>query len=373
VRISKRNQNMLVALAGATPLGAQLARTLVPEMKREGEKELFLQADAAIRSAANVLTFGAWDRLNAAALAAVNQRSGTRFADRYAREGAGLAELNRTNARQRPVATAAGQAAGTVAGVALTGGGRQIVSAVPRLAGATRLTVGDVAGLLTGGAVVGVGAQTAEDLATGQRSPTSDYVAAGTGGVASVAALPLGPARAGAVGGWVDSASRDMLAGRPLSLERAGQAAMMGALGGRYAGQGGYDWSNGLAPVAKGRLGETLGSFRSFFNGHPREILGKSLTLVPGTKSTRWIPDGVSGDVFFEDKFGYKPRLSYGQRAAQRALGDNFFLSNFLPEDVALLTGIPAGLLAATLQQEAIDRQAPSDTNLVLPLPEFSR
>jgi hypothetical protein len=73
------------------------------------------------------------------------------------------------------------------------------------------------------------------------------------------------------------------------------------------------------------------------------------------------IPDGRSGDILFEDKFGPKATLSAGQRMAQAVLGPNYVLYHFHPEDVGKILGLPVGGPAsrAANQPPASDRARP--------------
>jgi hypothetical protein len=50
MEIQKRHRDMAVALVGTTPIGG-ITHFLMPKAKKDGAKELLLQADAAIRSA----------------------------------------------------------------------------------------------------------------------------------------------------------------------------------------------------------------------------------------------------------------------------------------------------------------------------------
>jgi hypothetical protein len=81
--------------------------------------------------------------------------------------------------------------------------------------------------------------------------------------------------------------------------------------------------------------------------GLPREEGPKKLTPAGDKK---WIPDGKSGDVFFEDKFGVHARLSPGQKAAQAELGPNFRLYHFLPADIGKFASAEAGAFAAWMR-----------------------
>src|SRR5262249_15730312 len=68
---------------------------------------------------------------------------------------------------------------------------------------------------------------------------------------------------------------------------------------------------------------------------------------VEGKPATR--PDGKSGDVLFEDKFGPSAALSAGQRVAQTALGPNYVIYHFVPSDVSKILSLPIAGLAPQL------------------------
>jgi hypothetical protein len=183
--------------------------------------------------------------------------------------------------------------------------------------------------------------------AGGRRASLGDSLGAAVGGVAGALALPFGPAKAGAVQGAVASAAQDYLNGAPVSAERAGEGALLGHLFGGLAGIGGRKISNDLPMKAKGRLGEFLGEARSTMNGRRRRFDPKGRDHDE-SKTDYWYPDGTSGDVRFEDKFGSGAKLSPNQARAQGRLGPNFWLNSFVPSDVGKAAGVPA---AATGRQ----------------------
>src|SRR5258708_12444015 len=75
--------------------------------------------------------------------------------------------------------------------------------------------------------MVGLGMQTASDIAAGgRRSSFGDNAGAAFGGAAGAATLPFGPGRAGAVGGWATSAAQNVFNGRPISLDPASETAI---------------------------------------------------------------------------------------------------------------------------------------------------
>ena len=72
--------------------------------------------------------------------------------------------------------------------------------------------------------------------------------------------------------------------------------------------------------------------------------LFKPNPALPGTR-----PDGRSGDILFEDKFGVKAALRKGQRIAQSILGPNYIVYHWHPEDIGKvlatsLTGLGSAL-----------------------------
>ncbi len=94
-------------------------------------------------------------------------------------------------------------------------------------------------------------------------------------------------------------------------------------------------------------MGEALGTARSIADGKPRSLKAEARdNLDDGTRQKYWIPDGRSGDLRLEDKFGIKPRLSPNQIFARDVLGSNFQLNSFVPADVGKLLGMPAGAVA---------------------------
>lgn len=312
-----------------------------------------MQADAAVRGAANVLTFGGADHFAAAMDALVgggvdgwSQRYEANLAQEHAR--------NQYDASHRSTAQKVGQVGGTLLGVGLMGPADGTIGFGTRLPGAAALTGREAGTLLGAGAGTGVLAQTVSDIATGRSSSVGDMAGAALGGAADVAALPLGPGRAGALGGWVTSAARDLFNGRPIALDQAGDSAMAGGLFGDFAGRMGTSAANDLSTAAKGRLGETLGDVRSAIGGQPREWAPKARDYI--SPDTYWYPDGLSGSTRFEDKFGYGAELSPNQTQAQTALGSDFKLFHFIPDDIGSFASVPAALFG----QQAVNGLAPS-------------
>jgi hypothetical protein len=333
-------------------LASQPSHLTKPSGVSDGVWGAVMQADAAVRGAANVLTFGGADHFAAGMDALVSggldhwrQRYDANLAQEQARDR--YDALNRSNAQ------VTGQVGGTLMGLGLVGPADGALAIVPRLPGAAGLTGREAAAVLGGGAVTGLGMQTASDIAAGgRRSSFGDKAGAALGGAAGAASLPLGPGRAGAVGGWVTSAAQDAFNGRPISLDHAGESAIAGNLFGGLAGRIGTGAANDLSSSAKGRLGEAMGDVRSTINGQRRVWAPKSRDYI--AEGDYWYPDARSGLTRFEDKFGYGAELSPNQARAQAVLGPDLKLYHFTPDDIGGLVSVPA----AAASSQAINGNA---------------
>jgi hypothetical protein len=330
-----------------------------------GLPEPILQADTAIRAAANALTFGKADNAAAAMDALIGPGGLDRWNQRYQANLEEEQARNQYDAVHRPVAQAIGSVGGGLLGVLATGPMEGAVAAAPRLAGAAQLTAREGAAMIGAGGAAGLGTQAWSDLDTGHLSTPGDYAGAAIGGIAGAGAglLRLGPARAGAVDGAVTSAAQDILNGRPISTQQAAQSALIGNLLGGVAGIAGRAWSDGLSTSEKGSLGETLGGVRAKVNGEQRISGPKQRASVNGLdkdltnqKGSYWYPDGVDGDVAYEDKFGTGARLSPNQTLAQQNMGQNFRLNSFLPADIGRMTGLLAAPFAPQAVKQNQDR-----------------
>jgi hypothetical protein len=303
-----------------------------------GLHRALLQADTAMRSAANVLTLGAADNAEAA-LGVVTHGGIKGSRNRYYAALSQQRGRDAYDTHHRRTAQLVGDAAGI--GLSLYAAPLKGGAVAVRLPGAVGLTGRDAAAILTAGAATGVVGQRVTDLATGQKSSWQNEAGAGIGGVAGAGAIWMGPQRAGAIDGAVTSAAQDLLNHRPVSLENAAQSAVAGRVLGHVAGNKGEQWSRNLSPKSKGRLGESLGDLRSTVNGLRREGGAKVGEKIGDTRKW-WFPDGRSGNVRFEDKFGEKASLSKNQKMARDALGRNFWLNHFLPEDIGKAASVPA-------------------------------
>ncbi|HWA63839.1 MAG TPA: hypothetical protein VG939_20860 [Caulobacteraceae bacterium] len=316
-------------------------------VRRSGLPEPLLQADTVLRSAANVASFDTADPISAALTALTEPGGLGGWQERYRAALADERARDSYDAIHRPIAQKTGQVLGTGLSF-LESGPVKGAALLKRLPGAAKLTAREAAAAMAAAGLTNAGVQAASDLASGRRLSWADEGGAFLGG--AISAPPtyvLGPARGSAVTGWVTSAAQDALNGRPVSLDRAGKAAIAGRLFGAAAGGAAKRTANALSPQAKGRLGEAMGAGKSAINGRWREAGPKARDPLPNGKY--WVPDGTSEDVRFEDKFGPSARLSPNQRAAQAALGDRFQLYHFLPDDVGGLIGMPAGSIGAAV------------------------
>jgi hypothetical protein len=317
-------------------------------------REGVLQGDTALRSAANTLTLDTANSL-AAGLDSLVPVGGQGIGERYAANLAAERARDSYDAAHRPMAQRIG--AGAATALSLLAGS---VAGPRRLAGAATLSAREAAAILGAGGASGLALQNLSDAAAHRSADWRDGAGATLGGVLGAAALPLGPGRAAAVGAATTTAAQDLLHGRPISLEDLGRSAAAGRAIGGLAGFAGRQGSRSLSPQAKGWLGESLGTVRSAINHMEREAGPKKLFKPKGwTAGT--IPDGRSGDILFEDKFGPKAALSAGQRMAQAVLGPNYVLYHFHPEDVGKILGLPVGGPAsrAANQPPTSDRARP--------------
>lgn len=324
----------------------------------ESAREAAFQADTAMRSAANAVTFGGADRAAAAIDALFAPGGMATWQQRYNADLQQQNARNQYDASHRSGAQSVGYVGGGLLGLGVLGPLDGGLAATTRLPGAAALTAREIGGVLGAGAATGVGSELITDAATGRRPSPGDIAGAAVGGISGAAALPLGPGRAGAISGAVTSTAQDLLNGRPVSFPQATEGALAGNVVGGIAGSAGRTWSNSLSTTAKGRLGETLGAIRAELSGEGRWGGPKQRAPVaeggPNTnaKGAYWYPDDTSGPIpenwsdpmptMFEYKFGPGATLSPNQARAQMQLGSKFILYQFLPSDVGLMTGLPA-------------------------------
>jgi hypothetical protein len=305
-----------------------------------------LQADSMVRSAANTFTLGGADSL-AAGMDALIPAGGEGYWERRAAQLAAERARNAYDVAHRPVSQQIG--AGAATAISLLGSAG--LAGPARLAGAATGSARETAAILGAGGMSGLAAQNLSDAAAGRPSDWRDEVGATVGGVLGGVARPLGPGRAAAIGAAATTATQNALHGRPVTLDDIGRNAAAGRAVGALAGLAGRQWSETLSPRAKGRLGETLGAVRSAINQMEREPGPKKLFKPAGWKAGTY-PDGRSGDILFEDKFGPHAVLSEGQRIAQRVLGPKYILYHFHPEDVGKIVSLWSTGLAPQLERQ---------------------
>jgi hypothetical protein len=310
--------------------------------------EGLLQADTVVRSASNFLTFGLADNGEAALEAAFTPGRSGGFRKRYEAALAQQKARDAYDTQHRRVAQLTGDTLGV--GMGLDGAGlvpgllkeSSALRTAERLKGAAKITPREAAVLLGGGGVAGVAGQVASDALTGHRSSLGDISGAGVGGIVGAAALPFVPRQSAAIDAAATSAAQDLFNRRQVSLKRAAHNAVLGAAVGEVGGVVGQKWSEGLSVKAKGKLGQALGDLRSRVNGTPRAAGGQHRDYLEDTRRFYWMPDGRSGDLRFEDKFGTSAKLSPNQRRAREVLGEDFRLNHFLPSDIGKAASIPA-------------------------------
>jgi hypothetical protein len=98
-----------------------------------------------------------------------------------------------------------------------------------------------------------------------------------------------------------------------------------------------------------------MGDIRSAINGNRREWTPKSRDYL--ADGSYWYPDGRSGSIRFEDKFGYGAELSPNQVSAQAELGPDFQLNHFTPDDVGRLLSVPASAVAPHWVDNRLNRR----------------
>lgn len=338
--------------------------------------DVFMAVDAGVRGAADILSFGKADEMEAGLEAGVETAirslpafdDGRTFKQRYDTQLALQQERDRFDAEHRPVARGVGQVAGTVAGVAVGGGvgrgGAALIGRLPQgarilrnVAPVSRLGM-DMKGVTrlsaAGGAAIGAVEQAAEDIARGELSDLPTYAAATAGGVLSgIAGRYRGPVAAGAVAGGVNPALKSLTAGEAPDLTSVLTGVRDGGVGagvaGRAAGALGKYGSSLLSSKLKGDLGEGLSYVKSLArDGRAPRLQAKKEYNGRVTIADQELLDGR----LLEAKFGRWARLSKGQREARRVLGPKYLIDHYLPEDIGRIGAVGAGTLAGQMAAE---------------------
>lgn len=355
------------------PAGGRPGRspaTATPRRSASGSVgDMFMTLDAGVRGAADVLSFGKADEMEAGLEAGVETAvrslpafaDGRNFKQRYETQLALQQERDRFDAEHRPVARGVGQVAGTVAGVAVGGGvgrgGAALVGRLPQgarilrnVAPVSRLGM-DMRGVTrlsaAGGAAIGAAEQAVEDIARGELSDLPTYAAAAaSGALGGVAGRYRGPVAAGAVAGGSNPAFQSLAAGEVPDLTDILTGTRDGGVGagvaGRAAGALGKYGSSLLSPKLKGGLGEGL----SYVKSVVREGRLPQLQVKKIYNGRKTIADqALLNDRLLEAKFGRWARLSKGQREALRVLGPKYLIDHYLPQDIGRIGAVGAGTL----------------------------
>lgn len=306
-----------------------------------------MQVDAAVRGAADVLTFGYADEI-AAGTNALFDFDGRSFGDKYAEYHSAELARDQYDADHRSTARGVGQAlgfglslVGSSAASAARAAGPKLLSEMrglknvlntPRLQTSAREYV-----LATGGAGLLNGAtQSTIDAATGGHGTVGDFSGAVVGGmVAAPFAIAKSPRPAGAVEGFTTSIAQDIFNGRPVALDKAMRTGAAGATASDIADNIGTRWAKNLSPRDKGKLGEQLSMIKTRMRGGVPNGRGQRLYL---SKGYTVLDPASSADELAESKFGEFAAASNNQvRASQEH--PNYRFDWWLPSDIGKMSG----------------------------------
>lgn len=291
---------------GQLPARAEPAPKLQARKHFAGQaREALMTADAAVRGAADTLTFSTADEITAGLRSAFDFSEGS-YLEKYGRYHQAELERDQYDSENRAIGRAVGRAIGllpmvgarTSATLLRNGApkvlselrGGQALGAVPRIKTTGReAAVASAAGGLVNGAI-----ETGVDLATGGHGNFRDHLGAVVGGVVSTPVAIFGsPSTAGAVEGLVTSASQDILNGRPISFDAAVDSSARGATGAHVGDVLGSAWAKALSSQRKGKLGEALSVLKTRARGgvpigrNERRYLSRSYTVVdPASTAT---------------------------------------------------------------------------------------
>lgn len=346
---------------GAKGSAPSSGRPRVSSPQAQPWRDAALQADTAVRSAANLVTLGLADKGQAALEASLSGREVGDWHDRYVQALATQSKRNTYDAKYRPVAQNTGYVGGGLLGMAAGGpmveglAARYLApsAAFVRQAATTRRLAPLSQGLKnslywsgvvgTGGAALGVGGQAALDFAERKASAPGSYGAAASAGAAdALATMRLGPGAGGAIGGGVYSATNAAFNDHDISVKDVASSALQGNLIGRGAGAVGTLLSHRLPPMLKGDFGEFLSRWRSNIEGDHIVGAQKHFDLperpfYPRKQKTRVDLLTAKGKKI-EAKFGFEPPLSSAQLRAVDEL-PNYTVEHWAPRDAGNLYG----------------------------------
>lgn len=374
------------------PASRQMARTaeMLSKLRLPTRQEVEVRVAPVLRGASDGATLGLGDRVSAAV------RSGAPFTDhwgeRYAANMQGERAQDSFDQQHFPVSRGAGQVAGALGSMLVTGpvaeaalGSRLVAGFAPRTAAilkgaaAARREAPLARGVADhlrwssyaagGGAALGGGSQLALDAAQGRLSAPKDVAVAMLGGAADgVGTMYLGPGRGGAVGGGVTAAADDLLHGQDLSAGHIASGALTGNLVGNSIGTLGKLASQALPSDIrflggaasrraarakraaaglpenktpwlrdKGSLGDRLSEMRSRLEF---EGVDKRQQRFDVSKSYTRADHVTHAGRPVEAKFGGSATLSPAQRLAVAELG-GYRVDHFLPRDIGKLLAAP--------------------------------
>lgn len=307
-----------------------------------------LQVDAAMRGAADVLTFGFADEISAGANAAFDF-SDRSFGEKYANYHAAELARDRADMNQRPIARGTGQAAGLALSLmgpstaaAVRAAGPKMLSEMRGLKGVEGVPRVQVAGreyaVAAGGAGIFNGAtQAATDIASGARGSAGDYLGAVVGGAtAAPFAIARSPKSAGAVEGFTTSVAQDLFNGRPISFGDAMRSSAAGVRLSDVADGVGTRWAGRQSSTAKGKLGEHLSMLKTRARGHLPNGRGRRLNL---SKGYTILDPASSVDELAESKMGPFAKASPNQYRASQEYPDGYRWDWWQPSDIGKITG----------------------------------
>lgn len=295
---------------------------------------------AAAHGAGDAFTLGLADRVSSTIKALGDTRQGHDFRASYMRHMGAEQAQDKYEARQYGGARTAGQITGTVAQVGLLGAAELGVAGGVRVAEATPLLMREWAALGGAGGAGGVATQGLSDLSQRKLSSFGDYVGSATGGTVGALGSRFGLGSvAGAGAGATTSVAQDLANRRPISVDRAREAALTAAAAGSVAGRAGRSVSGKWNIDQKERAGELASLIRTAGRGQRTVSTKKTAYHLPGGGYTK--PDQrVSGGGLVESKFGLDNSLSFRQRQAYRKLKD-YRVDSTIPADVGALAAFP--------------------------------
>lgn len=301
------------------------------------------QALAAARGAQDAFTLGLGDRAYAGSRALIDAANGADLGNAWRSRMATEHDRDQYDAKHYRTARIVGEIAGTGLGFVALGpvdaalaGGVRIAQAAPMLAREAAV----LGGVGAGGGVV---SQALMDLQNRRLGSVGDYAGSALGGAATALASARGrPGQAAAVGGATTSIAQDVLNGRPADWGDASRAALAGGYAAAPFGLAGRRYSDGLAVVEKGNLGDALGRVRTIANFR-KPVPGGERVKLKNRKVTV-LDEGISTGQMSEQKFGGGVRrLSPNQLEAYNQFGDRYRVDHFLPRDVGAVVAYPFG------------------------------